>query len=88
MTTARPRKAAYPPEHLKAWTDILQADAYAGYNQRYDPKQSPGPFISALCWSHSRRKFFELADIESNIRKGKSAKEISPIAFEAVMRPR
>ena len=41
---------------------------------------------SALCWSHARRKFFELADVESNIRKGKSPKEISPIAFEAVKR--
>ena len=40
----------------------------------------------ALCWSHARRKFFELADVETNIRKGKSAKDISPIAFEAVKR--
>ena len=42
--------------------------------------------MSALCWSHARRKFFELADVEGNIRKGKDAKEISPIAFEAVRR--
>lgn len=41
---------------------------------------------SALCWSHARRKFFELADVESNLRKGKSPKEISPIALEAVQR--
>jgi hypothetical protein len=41
---------------------------------------------SALCWSHARRKFFELADVEGNIRKGKSPKDISPIAFEAVKR--
>jgi len=39
-----------------------------------------------LCWAHARRKFFELADVEKNIRKGKNAKEISPIAFEAVQR--
>ena len=59
---------------------------YAGYNQLHDPKRRPGPVTSALRWSHARRKFFEPADIESNIRNGKSAKEISPIAFEAVTR--
>ena len=41
---------------------------------------------SALCWSHARRKFFELADIAGNVRKGKSAHEISPVALEAVKR--
>ena len=52
----------------------------------HDPTREPGPVKSALCWSHARRKFFELADIEGNIRKGKPAKETSPIAFEAVKR--
>ena len=43
--------------------------------------------LSALCWSHARRKFFELADIKSTARKGKKvAEEISPIALEAVKR--
>ena len=83
---SRDRGGEHPAEHLRGWQGILQADAYAGYNQLYDPKRLPGAVASALCWSHSRRKFFELADIESNIRKGKSAKEISPIAFEAVKR--
>jgi hypothetical protein len=41
---------------------------------------------SALCWSHARRKFFELADIAGNVRKGKSAHAISPVALEAVRR--
>ena len=41
---------------------------------------------SALCWSHARRKFFELADIAGNVRKGKAAHEISPVALEAVRR--
>jgi len=70
-------------DHAKT---LLQAGAYAGYNQLYDATRKPGPVASALCWSHARRKFFELADVETNIRKGKSAKEISPIAVEAVKR--
>jgi transposase len=83
---SRDRGGEHPAEHLKGWKGILQADAYAGYNQLYEQKRAPGPVTSALCWSHARRKFFELADVEGNIRKGKAANEISPIAFEAVKR--
>lgn len=83
---SRDRGGEHPTEHLKGWKGILQADAYAGYNQLYDAKRSPGPVTSALCWSHARRKFFELADVAGNIKKGKDAKEISPIAFDAVRR--
>jgi transposase len=83
---SRDRGGEHPTGHLKGWKGILQADAYAGYNQLYDPKRQPAQATSALCWSHARRKFFELADVEGNIRKGKADKEISPIAFEAVRR--
>ena len=42
---------------------------------------------SALCWSHARRKFFELADIKATARKGRSVtEEISPVALEAAER--
>ncbi len=83
---SRDRGGEHPARHLEGWQGILQADAYAGYNRLHDPTRQPGPVTLALCWSHARRKFFELADIEGNIRKGKSAKEISPIALEAVKR--
>ncbi len=59
-------------------------DAYGGYNDLYRGNRDPGPVSSALCWSHARRKFFELANIRGNIRKGKHAHDISPVAFEAV----
>jgi len=80
------RAGEHPTKHLMGWQGILQADAYAGYNQLYDATRKPGPVASALCWSHARRKFFELADVQTNIRKGKSPKAISPIAVEAVKR--
>ena len=38
------------------------------------------------CWSHSRRKFYELADIAASKRRGKNAPPISPVALEAVKR--
>jgi hypothetical protein len=83
---SRDRSGEHPTAHLKGWQGVLQADAYAGYNQLYQGDRKPGPVLPALCWSHARRKFFELADVEGNIRKGKSPKDISPVAFEAVKR--
>ncbi|WPZ23030.1 IS66 family transposase [Sulfitobacter faviae] len=83
---SRDREMAHPNRHLAGWRGILQADAYGGYNDLYRGDRDPGPAGSALCWSHARRKFFELADIKGNVRKGKSAHDISPVALEAVAR--
>lgn len=81
------RRMEHPTRHLAGWTGILQADAYGGYNGVYDAARKPAPVLSALCWSHARRKFFELADIKATARKGKRvAEDISPIALEAVKR--
>jgi len=80
------REKTHPNTHLTGWHGILQADAYGGYNDLYRAGRSPEPIKSALCWSHARRKFFELADIAGNVRKGKPAHEISPVALEAVAR--
>jgi len=83
---SRDRSGDHPERHLKQFTGILQADAYAGCNRLYLPDRIPGPVTEALCWSHARRKFFVLADIAANARRGKTAPPISPIAFEAVRR--
>ncbi len=80
------REKRHPNEHLNGWSGILQADAYAGYNDLYKDDRKPAPVTSALCWAHARRKFFELADIAGNVRKGKPAHQISPVAHEAVKR--
>ncbi len=53
----------------------MQADAYAGFNQLYEAGRKPGPIIEAACWSHARRKFYELAQLKQ-----------APIAIEAVKR--
>ena len=100
------RRMEHPTRHLAGWTGILQGDkghktvrgtvlptnAYGGYNDLYRAGHKPAPVLSALCWSHARRKFFELADIKATackngVRKGRSvAEEISPIKLEAVRR--
>jgi transposase len=83
---SRDRRHEHPARHLHGFTGILQADAYSGYNELYDPSRAPGPIRSALCWAHARRQFFELADIAANARRRKGAAAISPIALEAVKR--
>ena len=83
---SRDRRGEHPERHLTNWSGILQADAFGGYNRLYPPDRKPGPIVEALCWSHARRKFFELADIAANARRGKNAAPISPIALEAVKR--
>jgi hypothetical protein len=83
---SRDRKQEHPVRHLQSYTGILQADAYSGYNGLYDPSRQQGTIMPALCWAHARRKFFELADIAANLRRGKKPAAISPIALEAVKR--
>ena len=83
---SRDRSGVHPVEHLKSFSGILQADLYAGFNRLYATARSPGPVTEAPCWSHARRKFFELADIAASKRQGKTAPPISPVALEAVKR--
>ena len=83
---SRDRRHEHPERHLAGFGGIVQADAYNGYNTLYDPARAVGGATSALCWSHARRKFFELADIAANARRGRHAAAISPIALEAVKR--
>ena len=83
---SRDRRGEHPERHLTNWSGVLQADAFSGYARLYPPDRKPGPIVEALCWSHARRKFFELADIAANARRGKNAAPIAPIALEAVKR--
>ena len=83
---SRDRTREHPERHLSGYAGILQADAFDGYNRLYLRDRKPGLIVEALCWSHARRKFFELADIAANARRGKNAPPISPIALEAVKR--
>lgn len=54
------RKAERPREHLKTFTGFLQADAYAGFEELYDPKRTnPGRITEVACWAHCRRKIFD-----------------------------
>ena len=83
------RRGEHPQGHLTGYGGILQADAYSGFTALYDATRSAGAITEALCWAHSRRKFFELADIAAGARnkaRGKTDVVISPMALEAVCR--
>ena len=83
---SRDRSGDHPVAHLKTFAGILQADIYAGFNRLYEAGREPGSIIGGACWAHSRRKFYELADIAASKRRGKTAPPISPLALEAVKR--
>lgn len=72
---SRDRGGTHPCCHLAGYAGILQADAYAGFNDLYDPARKPGPIVEAACWAHGRRKLFVLADVAK-----------APLAVEAVRR--
>jgi len=86
---SRDRRGEHPQSHLANYAGILQADAFTGYNKLYEPDRLPGPITEAGCWSHSRRKFFELADLTRIAkRKAQGGKPAfaSPMALEGVRR--
>ena len=69
------RRGEHPREHLAGYAGVLQADAYAGFNDLYHPGRKPGPLTEAGCWAHGRRKLFDLAQVAR-----------APLAAEAVRR--
>jgi len=86
---SRDRRGEHPQAHLATWSGILQADAFAGYNELYAADRKAGLILEAGCFAHARRKFFELADVEGAARKksrGEKTGQIYPIALEAVQR--
>jgi transposase len=65
------RKAERPLSHLDGFTGVLQVDGYAGYRVLAERNAVQ----LAFCWSHVRRRFYELA-----------AAGPAPIASEALER--
>jgi transposase len=65
------RKAERPIAHLTGFTGVLQVDGYVGYRALAER----GAVELAFCWSHVRRRFYELA-----------AAGPAPIASEALAR--
>jgi transposase len=71
LPTRPDRKGEHPERHLRKFHGMLQADAYAGFNQLY----TDGRIEQAACWAHVRRHFYDLEQAHA-----------SPIAQEALQR--
>ena len=66
------RGGQHPASHMAAFTGLLQADGYAGFEALYGAKRTaPGPITEVACWAHCRRGFFD----EWEHRKSAVAKE-------------
>ena len=65
------RRGERPRQHLRQFSGILQADAYAGFHHLYEG----GRIQEAACWAHVRRKFYDL-----------QLAHASPLAAEALKR--
>ena len=65
------RRGTHPQQHLREFSGIVQADAFAGFDALY----AGGRMQEAGCWAHVRRKFFDLVRAHD-----------SPIAKEALVR--
>jgi len=50
------RKGIHPQSHLAGFSGVLQADAYAGFNELY----REGHIKEAACWAHTRRKIHDV----------------------------
>jgi transposase len=65
------RKAERPVAHLQGFRGVLQVDGYAGYRALAEA----GQVQLAFCWSHVRRRFYEIA-----------SSGLAPIAAKALER--
>ena len=49
-------------QQLAGFNGLLQVDGYAAYSRALaDPARAGGPVTLAYCWSHVRRRFYEIA---------------------------
>lgn len=69
------RSGAHCREFLGAWHGHLMVDDYSGYKASFNAKKTVAPCIELGCWTHARRKFFDLHKANQ-----------SPMAKEALVR--
>lgn len=59
-TYAPGRGAEHAVKLLIGFNGVLQVDGYSAYDQLARATRAGGPITLAFCWSHLRRKFYEL----------------------------
>jgi transposase len=74
-TYAPGRSADHAARLLAGFSGVLQVDGYAAYDRQADAQRPGGPLVLAYCWSHFRRRFYDIAKTGN-----------APIASEALNR--
>lgn len=74
-TYAPGRGSEHANKLLAGFSGVLQVDGYAGYDKQADATRPGGPLMLAYCWSHFRRRFYDIAKAGN-----------APIASEALNR--
>jgi transposase len=69
------RKGEHPKSHLSKFKGILQADAYAGFDQIYEG----GLIQEAACWAHVRRKFYDIQVAHKSLVAAEALKRIGEL---------
>ena len=59
-TYAPGRGGVHAVKLLEGFSGVLQVDGYAAYDQLARLTRAGGPITLAFCWSHLRRRFYEL----------------------------
>ncbi|MGF6917819.1 IS66 family transposase [Paraburkholderia sp. 40] len=68
------RAGSHPLRYLQRYKGYLQADAYSGHDALYET----GAIVEVGCWAHCRRRFFEIAKVQS--KPGLAAQALQWIA--------
>ena len=77
------RKGIHPQTHLACFSGVLQADAYAGFNELY----RNGGITEAACWAHARRKIHDVHVRHPTTVTGEALRRIGELyAIEAEIR--
>jgi hypothetical protein len=69
------RKGERPASHLERFSGVLQVDGYAGFERL----TANGKVTLAACWSHARRKFYDLFESTGAPIAGEALERISAI---------
>ncbi|RWN51562.1 IS66 family transposase [Mesorhizobium sp.] len=65
--------------HLEGYCGILQVDGYAAYNRLAKPDRANDGMTLAGCWSHVRRKFYELHVAGSSVIASQTVAQMTPL---------
>ncbi len=77
------RKAERPVAHLANFKGVLHVDGYAGFEQLAEKED----VVLAACWSHSRRKFYEVVEATGSPVAAETLRRIAELcAVEAEVR--